>query len=341
MATPITSAASAPLVPAASTTTSAANTYSDLNGLASLKKDPQSPQTLHAVSQQVDALFLQMMLKSMRDASSDQGDPQSNEMGMYQDMFDKQVALNLSQHGGLGLGASLFRQAAAAGAAKTSGALPARPGAVAPPAVAPPASAPPAVAPAAVAPAAAASGPGPTASVSPAAGVTGASAGAASTPGEFVNRVLPAIRAAATALGVSPLGLLAQAALETGWGRRMPRTAAGASSLNLFGIKADQGWEGARAGAATLEYSGGVATPKHTAFRAYGTLEQSINDYAKLLGSSPRYRGAVGAGPSPAAYVEHIAKAGYATDPEYADKLHRVLNSHVFRQAVADSAIDT
>jgi flagellar protein FlgJ len=334
MATPITSAASAPLAPAASTTTTAANTYSDLNGLASLKKDPQSPQTLHAVAQQVDALFLQMMLKSMRDASSEQGDPQSNEMGMYQDMFDKQVALNLSQHGGLGLGASLFRQAAAAtapGAAKTSGALPARPGAVAPPASAPPA----------VAPAAAASGPGPTASVSPAAGVTGASAGAASTPGEFVNRVLPAIRAAATALGVSPLGLLAQAALETGWGRRMPRTAAGASSLNLFGIKADQGWEGARAGAATLEYSGGVATPKHTAFRAYGTLEQSINDYAKLLGSSPRYRGAVGAGPSPAAYVEHIAKAGYATDPEYADKLHRVLNSHVFRQAVADSAIDT
>jgi flagellar protein FlgJ len=313
MAAPLTPAAGAPL-PAAASTTGAANTYSDLNGLSALKKDPQSPQTLHAVSQQVDAMFMQMMLKSMREASTDQSDPESNAMGMYQDMFDKQVSLNLSQHGGLGLGAALFRQAGSASGhpATTPGSLPAR-----------------------VAPATTASA---------AAGGTGASAaavGAPATPGEFVSRVLPAIRAAATALGVSPLGLLAQAALETGWGRRMPRTASGTSSLNLFGIKADQGWDGARAGAATLEYSGGVATPRHTAFRAYGTLEQSVSDYANLLGTSPRYRGAVGAGSSPAAYVEHIAKAGYASDPEYADKLHRVLNSHVFRQAVADSGIET
>jgi len=323
MPAPLTPAATVPLTAAGTANTGAANTYSDLKGLASLKKDPQSPQALHAVSQQVDALFLQMMLKSMRDATTDQGDPQSNEMGMYQDMFDKQVALSLSQHGGLGIGSALLRHAgsasatsAAPAAAKTPGALPARAGAMAP---------------SAVAPSGAATGTGPTAS---------AATGAAATPGEFVNRVLPAIRAAATALGVSPLGLLAQAALETGWGRRMPRTASGTSSLNLFGIKADQGWEGARAGAATLEYQGGIATPKHTAFRAYGTIEQSVSDYANLLGNSPRYRDAVGAGPSPAAYVEHIAKAGYATDPEYAEKLHRVLNSHVFRQAVADSGIE-
>src|ERR1700722_19690132 len=101
-----------PLQPIAQTPppASTANTYTDLNGLAALKKDSRSPQAIHAVAQQVDALFLQMMLKSMRDASADQGDPASNEMGMYQDMFDKQISLSLSQRGGLGLGTLLTRQ---------------------------------------------------------------------------------------------------------------------------------------------------------------------------------------------------------------------------------------
>src|SRR5450755_818884 len=95
-------------MPTASTAN--ANTYSDPNGLAALKKDPNSPQALRAVAQQVDALFLQMMLKSMRDASAAVGESDSNEMGMYQDMFVKQVALNVSQHQNLGLGALLTRQ---------------------------------------------------------------------------------------------------------------------------------------------------------------------------------------------------------------------------------------
>src|SRR6202171_3493246 len=108
MTTPIKSAA-----PPAATTN--ANTYSDPTGLAALKKDPNSPQALRAVAQQVDALFLQMMLKSMRDANAVMGEPDSNEMGMYQDMFDKQIALTLSQHQGLGLGSVLVRQFSAKG----------------------------------------------------------------------------------------------------------------------------------------------------------------------------------------------------------------------------------
>ena len=79
-------------------TTASANTYTDNNGLAALKANSGSPQALHAVAQQVDALFLQMMLKSMRDASAEVGEPDSNELGMYQDMFDKQIALTMSQH---------------------------------------------------------------------------------------------------------------------------------------------------------------------------------------------------------------------------------------------------
>src|SRR5260370_40872727 len=94
-----------------------ANTYSDPNGLAALKRDPNSPAALHAVAQQVDALFLQMMLKSMRDANAAAGGGDSNEMGMYQDMFDKQIALTMSQHQDLGLGSLLTPQIAARAAA--------------------------------------------------------------------------------------------------------------------------------------------------------------------------------------------------------------------------------
>ena len=121
--------------------------------------------------------------------------------------------------------------------------------------------------------------------------------------------------------------MLAQAALETGWGQRMPRTADGSPSLNLFGVKAGDSWLGARAVADTVEISGGVATQRRTAFRAYGSIEDSVADFANLLANSPRYREAVAAGGSAQSYVASIAKSGYATDPEYGNKLNQLLNS--------------
>jgi flagellar protein FlgJ len=284
-----------------------ANTYSDPNGLAALKKDPNSPAALHAVAQQVDALFLQMMLKSMRDANAAAGEGDSNEMGMYQDMFDKQIALTMSQHQDLGLGSLLIRQIAARAAAGAAPPAPsddhAAPRPVAAPSAAPPATAAP-----------------PTSMTQSA--------------GEFVDQVLPSIRAAAEALGLNPLVLLAQAALETGWGKRMARTADGNPSLNLFGIKADDTWVGARAAANTLEYAGGVATQRPAAFRAYGSIEESVNDFAHLLKNSPRYRHAAAAGPDAQAYVDGIGRSGYATDPEYAAKLNDILHGSTLRAAV-------
>jgi flagellar protein FlgJ len=223
-----------------------------------------------------------MMLKSMRDAGSS-NNPDSNEMGMYQDMFDKQVALTISQHQDLGIGAMLKRQ--------LSGGKPATPAGAAAPK-------------------------------------------SAQSPGEFVNQVMPTIRRAASALGLNPLGLLAQAALETGWGQRMPRTADGSPSFNMFGIKAGESWTGARATADTMEFSNGVATPRRTAFRAYGSIEDSVNDFANLLRNSPRYRDAVAAGSDTQAYVDGIGKSGYATDPEYASKLSQILNSDTLRAAL-------
>jgi flagellar protein FlgJ len=145
---------------------------------------------------------------------------------------------------------------------------------------------------------------------------------------------LPTITRVAKGLGVSPLGMLAQAALETGWGTRMARTAEGAPSLNMFGIKADDNWQGARAGANTVEFSGGVATQQHTAFRAYGSIEESVSDFANLLKGSPRYRHAVAAGGNAQAYVNSIGQSGYATDPQYSHKLSEILNGGTLRMAL-------
>jgi peptidoglycan hydrolase FlgJ len=287
-----------------------ANTYSDPNGLAALKKDPNSPEALHAVAQQVDALFLQMMLKSMRDANAASGEGDSNEMGMYQDMFDKQIALTMSQHQDLGLGSLLTRQIAARAAA--GGTAAAQPGGPTAPR--------------------AAAGPPPVGSPPPATPAPPTSM--TQSIGDFVDQVMPSICTAAQALGLNPLALLAQAALETGWGKRMARTADGNPSLNLFGIKADDTWTGARAASNTVEYAGGVATQRQAAFRAYGSVEESVNDFANLLKNSPRYRHAAAAGADAQAYVDGIGRSGYATDPEYAAKLTEILHGNTLRAAV-------
>jgi peptidoglycan hydrolase FlgJ len=174
----------------------------------------------------------------------------------------------------------------------------------------------------------------------PAAAVKASSSGAANlgsampTPADFVNRMMPPIRRAASALGLNPAGLLAQAALETGWGQRMPRNPDGSSSFNMFGIKAGDGWTGARAVADSMEVSHGVATPTRTAFRAYGSIEESVDDFASLLKNSPRYREAIAAGADAQAYIAHIGKSGYATDPEYGNKLNQILNSDALQAAV-------
>jgi peptidoglycan hydrolase FlgJ len=275
--------------------TSAATTYTDINGLSTLKQNPTSPQAIDAVAQQVEALFLQMMLKSMREATA-ADDPDSNEMGMYQDMFDKQVALSISQHADLGIGKLLKRQLTQRAAAPGAAAGATAPGA---------------------------------SSLSTTAHAKGTAQNAAAgpTPQEFVDRMLPPIRRMASELNLNPQALLAQAALETAWGQRLPRNADGSSSNNMFGIKAGEEWNGARVTADTVEVSHGVASTRRTAFRAYPSIEASVNDFAKLLASSPRYKDALSAGGDAQTYVASIGKSGYATDPDYANKLNQILNS--------------
>jgi flagellar protein FlgJ len=272
-------AASLSLDSAPAVDTSAATTYTDVNALEALKRDPNSPEAISAVAQQVEAMFLQMMLKSMREASA-ADNPDSSEMGMYEDMFDKQVALSISQHTDIGIGRLLKKQLSGKGVPSGKGLTLGTP-----------------------------------------------SASIGYTPADFVNKMLPSVRRAASSLGVNPEALLAQAALETGWGQRMPRNADGSSSYNMFGIKAGDEWSGARAAADTMEVVNGVATPRHTAFRAYGSIEESVNDFAKLLANSPRYKEALAAGGDAQAYIAGIGKSGYATDPDYANKLNQILDS--------------
>jgi flagellar protein FlgJ len=148
-----------------------------------------------------------------------------------------------------------------------------------------------------------------------------------------VSALLPQAKAAAEALGVEPRLLLAQAALETGWGRSMPNEA-GASSHNLFGIKAGGSWNGASVEHATLEHENGVTAPQRASFRAYGSAAESFGDYVNLISTAQRYAGALEHGGDPEAYARGLSESGYATDPKYADKWLAIYNGERLAQAL-------
>ncbi|NDD74689.1 MAG: flagellar assembly peptidoglycan hydrolase FlgJ [Gammaproteobacteria bacterium] len=142
---------------------------------------------------------------------------------------------------------------------------------------------------------------------------------------EFVDRIRPLAEQVARELGVSTRTVIAHAALETGWGRSLPRDADGRSSLNFFGIKAARGGRDA-VEAKTNEFEGGELVQRVERFRSYASLEEGFADYARLLGRE-RYAAARGVGDDPAAFGAALQRAGYATDPDYASKLARVAAS--------------
>ncbi|GGC07725.1 flagellar rod assembly protein/muramidase FlgJ [Marinobacterium zhoushanense] len=146
------------------------------------------------------------------------------------------------------------------------------------------------------------------------------------TPEQFVEQLLPAAAKAAQALGVDPRVLVAQAALETGWGRAVIRRDDGSSSNNLFNIKADSRWDGERVGVSTLEYRDGLPRPERADFRVYDSVEQSLDDYVDFIQNNPRYGEALKQVGDPVSYLQALQRAGYATDPEYADKIGRIVN---------------
>ena len=310
--------------------------YADLQGLAGLKAGARAApaDNIKEVAAQFESLFVQMMVKSMRDASIEGELFASDQMQTYQQMFDQQLSLDLSRSGGLGLAEILVEQLGGRGALDAL--APERPATatglevqrqlqalsshqeVAPP-----------LSPAVSAATAAATGEAATKAATPGAAPPLAAAQTAgsgedwqpATPEEYIRSVWQHARNAARQLQVDPAVLVAQSALETGWGRKVIRTATGDNSFNLFGIKADERWQGASAAVNTLEYRDGVAAKERAAFRVYDDLSAAFADYASLLRDSPRYQPALAGGRDNRAFLQGLQAGGYATDPQYADKI--------------------
>ncbi|HLW04609.1 MAG TPA: flagellar assembly peptidoglycan hydrolase FlgJ [Azoarcus sp.] len=287
-----------------------------LSDLQRLSRDGDSSEALRAAAQQFEALFLQMTLKAMRNASSGEGPFDSEQTRFLQGMYDQQLSSDLANGRGTGLSEAIYRQLggqpepAAAAAPGPDGRnwfdlTPARRAAIpaarrfneaAEPAVVTP-------------------------SQAPASRETQA-------PGhvtDFVARIGAHARDAARALGVSEHFVVAQAALESGWGRGELRRADGSPSYNLFNIKAGAGWSGAVVELPVTEYAGGRAYTEQARFRAYESYAEAFDDYVRLLSDNQRYAGVLGQ-TSASGFAFGLQQSGYATDPVYARKLMRVID---------------
>ena len=153
---------------------------------------------------------------------------------------------------------------------------------------------------------------------------------------QFVKQLQPAARAVEAETGIPAGFLIAQAAHETGWGKHEIRNADGSTSYNLFGIKAGSNWKGATTEVTTTEYINGRAQKVKAKFRAYGSYEESLADYAKLMKENPRYERVIANAGNAKTFAYSLQRAGYATDPAYADKLTKVINTTLrLQRAVA------
>jgi len=248
-------------------------------------------------------------LKSMREATPSDGLFSSQHEKMYTSMLDQQQAQNLSGRG-LGLAEAMLAQLS-----RTMGGEGSKPALKTLPAglAVPQASRPVARAPDLSLYEAATAQATLSRSVLPQAHVE-----------QFVSRMLPAAQRASQETGVPAQLIMAQAALESGWGRREIRADDGSPSYNVFGIKADKRWTGPVVETATTEYVNGVAQKTRAAFRAYGSYEEAFSDYAKFLVTNPRYANVL-ATRDPAEAAHGLQRAGYASDPGYGGKLVRIM----------------
>jgi flagellar protein FlgJ len=288
----------------------------DVQGVDALRRTTRnSPQDgLKQVSRQFEAMFMQMVLKSMREATPSDGMFDSQQEKMYTSMLDQQLAQNLS---GRGLGLAEAMQAQLSRAVDQSPQQPAALGKM-------PAADPLPGQPAATAPA----NPGVVQNLSLYDAAAGSGRGAGGNPqayvDQFLSRMSAPAQAASRSSGVPSQLILAQAALESGWGKREIKGEDGSSSHNLFGIKAGKGWKGAVVQAVTTEYVDGQPQQTKASFRAYASYEEAFSDYARFLAGNPRYAQVL-ATRDPAEAAHGLQRAGYATDPQYGEKLVRIL----------------
>lgn len=293
---------------------------------AKLKTDPKAG--LHQAAQQFEGMLMQMMLKSMRDATPQDGLLDSDQSRFFTSIMDQQLAQNLSSQGKLGFAKmieqQLGRNMASGSPVDPTSSLEALQQTL--------------IARQAASSAGSAMGAGaerirsaPVEASSSTALLPGSGSGSGR---DFVNRIWPHAVEASNATGVPAHFLVAHAALESGWGKSEIRTAEGAPSYNLFGVKAGRSWQGASAEVQTTEYVNGVAQSSHEKFRVYGSYAESFRDYASLLRNNARFSGVLGQQDG-TQFANSLQQSGYATDPMYADKLGRIINGATLRQALA------
>lgn len=292
-----------------------------------LQQDPKAG--LKQAAQQFESMFLQMVMKSMRDATPSDGLFNSDATRFYTSVLDQQMAQQLGASGQLGFAglieAQLGRMMGQDGAATPPSALAdlrTYAGQAGVPAGAIRGAARIAGSPAAVAPEA------------PALSPTGAAATVPPATRDFVNRVWPHAVEASRNTGVPAHFLVAHAALESGWGKSEIPRSDGTTSHNLFGIKAGRSWQGESVEVATTEYVNGAAQQVREKFRAYGSYAEAFADYANLLRNNSRFSGVLGQQDG-TQFARAMQQSGYATDPMYADKLARIINGSTLRQALA------
>jgi len=301
----------------------------DTKGLGELKQGPRrgAPAALKEAATQFEAMFINMMMKSMREATPQEGIMDNQQSKMFTGMLDQQLSQNLAKRG-MGLADVLTRQLTANQMGAQALAIGAD-GVAAGKAAA---------AASAMAPLDGSMRPGMDAATMIKTGATQPGApvlplttasGRVQPPHvrNFQEKLHAHAAEAERATGVPAKFMLGQAALESGWGKRMIRNADGSSSNNLFGIKAGPGWKGKVATAVTTEYVNGVARQKVERFRAYDTPADSFKDYANMLAKNPRYDKVLNSGGDAAAFAHGLQRAGYATDPQYAAKLTRVIKN--------------
>lgn len=313
--------------------------FMDIGGLDSLRaralKDDKA--ALKEVAQQFEGIFVQMLMKSMRSANAvfESDSPMNSEYTkFYEQMHDQQMSINLSEEGMLGLAdmmmqqlspdtskftpASVLRGDMHSGLSQASFKSHVMNRAITPDEVIK------AVDSADVSPL------NPLDSI-----LTGKSLPSAVRQAEmtftdrddFVAKLYPHAEKAALALGTKPEVLIAQSALETGWGQKMIKGARGESSNNLFNIKADKRWQGDKALVSTLEFEQGIAVQQKADFRVYEDIKQSFDDFVSFISEGPRYQEALKKAANPNEFIKALQDAGYATDPNYADKVIKVMES--------------
>ena len=303
----------------------ASSVYSDLQGLQSIKQLGQVDKNaaLAEVSKQFESILVNMMLKNMRSATnvfSEGSYLGGDQVTFYQEMLDDQWSIELTRGKGLGFAEPISRQLGGERVLEKNKPLSS------------------------------------TAMsiehilssarvtkqrdefIAPAQSVLSlnAQSSAASqrfdSPEAFVNTLYKSAEQAANKLGVAPSTLLAQAALETGWGQHLPTAKDGQHGFNLFGIKADHRWSGPVTKIDTLEYLDGQPIKMNANFRRYDSFEQSFNDYVDFVSSQARYQPALEKVTDASAYIQALQDAGYATDPKYAEKVQDILKRDVFNK---------